>query len=158
MEYKAFVNFYSKLRTVFHDRNYTVHFVSAGIISPKDVDDMYMLSDNDRAKSLLKNISASLQCGEKQGFYKMLEILQVHGNFSAQQLADDIKVFVRGEDPAVAEVVPNEGTYFTYHIALWERKFHGFCCKFIKHDVLILKRNRNLRNETMYSICMIDDQ
>ena len=114
MEYKAFIKFISRLSTVFHDKNYLAHFVSAGIISPNDVDDLSKLSNNERAMVLLRNISASLEFGEKQSFYKMLEIMQAHGNLFAQQLADHIKVFVRGEDPAVVsmstEVAPIEGT------------------------------------------------
>lgn len=104
MEYKAFIKFFSRLSTVFHDKNYLAHFVSAGIISPNDVDDLSKLPSNDRAMSLLKNISASLEFGEKQSFYKMLDIMQAHGNLPAQQLADHMKVFVRGGDPAVVSM------------------------------------------------------
>ena len=116
MEYKAFVDFYSKLTTVFHDKNYIVHFVTAGIISPNDVDGLSKLSNNDRAMSLLKNISAPLECGEKQSFYKMLEIMQTHGNHHAQQLTENIKAVVRGVDPGTSQsvetvVTPSEGTY-----------------------------------------------
>ena len=107
VECNAFIKFFSKLTTVFHDKNYLVHFVPAGIISPNDVHNMSNLSDNDRAMCLLKNISASLECGEKQSFYVMLEIMQAHGNLLAQQLADCIKVFVRGVDPAVISAGTN---------------------------------------------------
>ena len=116
MEFNAFIQFYSKLTTVFHDKNYLIHFVPAGIISPNDVHHMSKMSDNDRAASLLKNISAPLECGEKQTFYKMLEIMQAHGNLFAQQLVRNIKMVVRGVDPAVISTdkqvaIPNEGTY-----------------------------------------------
>ena len=118
MEYKAFINFYSKLTTVFHDKSYLAHFVSAGMISPNNVDDMSKLPNNDRAMVLLKNISASLEFGEKQSFYKMLEIMQARGNLLAQQLADHIKVFVRGGNPAVAMdttvTTLTEGTYINF--------------------------------------------
>ena len=66
MEYKALIHFYSKLTVVFHDKNYLAHFVSAGIISPNNVDDVSKQSNNDRAMLLLKNISASLKFGEKK--------------------------------------------------------------------------------------------
>ena len=101
VEHRAFTQFYSKLITVFHDKSYLVHFVPAGIILPNDVDEMSILSNSDRAVRLLKNISAPLECGEKQGFYKMLDILQAHGNLHAKQLAESIKAFVRGVDPVV---------------------------------------------------------
>ena len=98
MEYKIFVDFYNKLTTVFCDKKYISPFVSAGIISPNDVDDLSKLSNNDRAMSVLRNISAALECGEKQSFNKMLEIMQTHGNHHAQQLAENIKAAVRGVD------------------------------------------------------------
>ena len=72
IEYEAFIQFYSELITVFHDKSYLVLFVPTKIISPSDVDHMYDLPDNKRAMCLLKNISASLECGEKQSFDKML--------------------------------------------------------------------------------------
>ena len=50
---------------------------------------------------LLENISAPLENGEKQNFYKMLKILQAHGNPQAQQLAEGIKASVRREDTVV---------------------------------------------------------
>ena len=101
VEYRAFIHFFNKLTTVFHDKGYLVHFVPAGIISPNDVDEMSSLSNSDRAVRLLKNISDPLECGEKQSFYKMLDILQTHGNRHAKQLAENIKAFVRGVDPVV---------------------------------------------------------
>ena len=106
VEHRAFTQFYSKLITVFHDKGYLVHFVPAGIISPNDVDEMSILSNSDRAVRLLKNISAPLECGEKQGFYKMLDILQAHGNLNAKQLVESIKAFIKG----VHSVVRGENT------------------------------------------------
>ena len=113
VEYNAFTQFYSRLITVFHDKSYLVHFVPAGMISPNDVDEMYSLSNSDRAVRLLKNISAPLECGEneKQSFYKMLDILQAYGNLHAKQLAESIKAFVRGVDPIVRS--ENTGTFAT---------------------------------------------
>ena len=73
------------------------------------------MADDDRATSLLKHISAPLECGEKQSFYKMLEIMQVHGNLHAQQLGENIKAFVRGDLAVVSKdnrakvAIPAEG-------------------------------------------------
>ena len=117
IEYQALIKFYSKLTTVFHDKAYLSHFVSAGVISINDVHDMSSLPDNDRAMSLLKNISAPLEFGKKQNFHRMLEIMQEHGNLHAQQLAENMKAFVRGVEPVViventgAVVTSAEGTY-----------------------------------------------
>ena len=102
MEYTAFIEFYSQLTTVFHDKNYLAHFVSAGIILPGDHHRMSTLQDGDRATDLLKHISAPLECGEKQGFYKMWEMMQVHGNLHGQQLAEKIRAFIRGVNPTTS--------------------------------------------------------
>lgn len=82
---------------------------------------MSNLSGSDRALRLLKNILAPLESGEKQSFYKMLEIMQAHGNLHAQQLAESIKAFVRGLDPVVnseAIATPTEGTYINTYLAI----------------------------------------
>ena len=111
MEYNAFIQFYDKLITVFHDKSYPSHFVLARIISPDDVHDMSNLLDNDRAVQLLKNISGPLKCGEKQSFYKMLEIMEIYGEHHVQQLAENIKAFVESAETVVA---PIEGIVRTY--------------------------------------------
>ena len=98
VEYNLLINFYDKLSTVFHDKNYLFHFVLAGIVAQDDVVHMCSLSDIDRAMCLLSNVSAPLESGEKQNFYKMLEIVQTHGNV---QLVEDIKASVREKDPLV---------------------------------------------------------
>ena len=101
VEYNTFIQFYDKLTTVFHDKNYLFHFVLAGIVAQDDVVHMCSLSDIDRAMCLLSNVSAPLECGEKQNFYKMLEIMQTNGNVHTQQLVEDIKASVREKDPLV---------------------------------------------------------
>ena len=101
IEYESFVKFYSELTTVFCDKNYIPHFVPAKIISPNDVHSMSNLPDNDRAVCLLKSISNPLECGEYQNFYKMLEIMRDHGNLHVQQLAENIKAFIKGVGPVV---------------------------------------------------------
>ena len=116
-EYEALTKFYNKLTAVFHDKSYLSHFVPAGIILVNDVHHMSDLPDNDRAICLLKNISTPLERNEKQNFYKMLEIMQEHGNLHAQQLADNMKAFVTGMDTLViikstkAVATSSEGIY-----------------------------------------------
>ena len=102
LEYTAFIQFYDKLTTVFYDKRYLAHFVCAEIILPNDVHYMSNLSDSDRAMNLLSYISTPLEYDEKQNFYKMLEMMQSHGNNHAQQLAEIITAFVRGVDPPVS--------------------------------------------------------
>ena len=120
MEYNALINFYGKLAAVFHDKNYLFHFIPAGIVPQDDVLHMYSLSDVDRAMCLLNNVSVPLECGEKQNFYKMLEIMQTNGNVHTQQLVEDIRASVRGEDPVVksktigSATTVNKGTCTEY--------------------------------------------
>ena len=115
MEYEVFIQFYSKLITVFQDRNYLAHFVPCKIISPSDVHHMYNLPDTNRAVYLLKNISAPLECGEKQSFYSMLDVMVTHGNFHAQKLAENMKASVvelySEESAAVTPTGCNEGAF-----------------------------------------------
>lgn len=94
MEYEVFIQFYSKLITVFNDRSYLHHFVPCKIVSPSDVQHMYNLPDNDRAVYLLNKISAPLECGEKQCFSNMLDVMMTHGNLHAQTLAENMKAII----------------------------------------------------------------
>ena len=110
MEYSAFIKLYSQLTTVFRDKSYLAHFVSAGIILPDDHHRISTMLDNDRAMDLLRHISAPLECGEKQCFYKMLEIMQTYGNLHGQQLAEKIKAFIREVNPTTCA-----GTDITVH-------------------------------------------
>ena len=53
---------------------------------------------------ILEYISDSLDGGDKQSFYKMLEIMKGHGNSHAQNLAEEInKAVIRGVD-AIAKM------------------------------------------------------
>ena len=101
MEHSALIDFYGKLATVFHDKKYLFHFVSAGIIPSDNADQMYNLPDIDRAVCLLNSVLTPIECGEKQNFYKMLEIIEDHGNIHTKQLAEGIKASVRREDPVI---------------------------------------------------------
>ena len=114
VEYSAFIKFYSHLTSVFREKNYLTHFVTASIILPEDHHRISTLLDNDRAMDLLRHISAPLECGEKQCFYKMLEIMQTYGNLHGRQLAEKIKAFIRGVNPTTGTgtdiAVHTEGT------------------------------------------------
>ena len=132
MEYSAFIQFYDKLTVVFHDKNYLSHFVPAGIISPSDVHHMSTLPDNDRAMCLLKNISAPLECGENQSFYKMLEIMKTYGSLYVKQLAEDITLFLKGINPVAKNETTStaiEGMFMFYY---------GLSCMYHIHTYLQL--------------------
>ena len=91
--------FYSRLTTVFRNKDYLPHLVTAGVVSPDSIHHLSSLSDRDRAMHLLKYISDSLEGDEKGCFYRMLEIMQEQGNLHAQNLAEEInKTIISGVD------------------------------------------------------------
>ena len=91
MEYKVLIKFFSKLTTVFYDKDYLPHLVTARIITPDSHHQLFSLSSRDRAMRVLEYISYSLAGGEKSCFYKMLGIMTEQGNLHAQNLAEEIK-------------------------------------------------------------------
>ena len=99
MEYRVFIKFYSRLTTVFRNKDYLPHLVTAGVVSPDSIHHLSSLSNRDRAMRLLEFISDSLEGGGKGCFYRMLEIMQEHGNLHAQNVAEEInKTIVSGVD------------------------------------------------------------
>ena len=94
-----FIKFYSRLTTVFRNKDYLPHLVTAKIVVPDSVHYLSSLSNRDRAMRLLEYISDSLEGGEKEYFYRMLEIMQDQGNIHAQNVAEEInKALVSGVD------------------------------------------------------------
>ena len=91
LEYGVFIKFYSKLTMVLRNKDYLPHLVTARIVAPNNIHRLSDLSNDDRAMHLLEYISDSLVGGEKGCFYRMLEILQEHGNLHAQSVAEEIK-------------------------------------------------------------------
>ena len=99
VEYRVFIMFYSKLTTVFRNKDYLPYLVSAGIVSPDSIHHMSSMSTRDRVMRLLEFVSDSLEGGEKSCFYRMLDIMQEHGNLHAQNLAEEInKTIASGVD------------------------------------------------------------
>ena len=94
-----FIKFYSRLTTVFRNKDYLPHLVTAGIVAPDSVHYLSSLSNRDRAMRLLEYISDSLEGGEKECFDRMLKIMQDQGNLHAQNVAEEInKALVSGVD------------------------------------------------------------
>ena len=99
VEYRVFIKFYSRLTTVFRNKDYLPHLVTAGIVAPDSVHYLSSLSNRDRAMHLLEYISDSLEGGEKECFCRMLEIMHNQGNLHAQNVAEEInKAIVSGAD------------------------------------------------------------
>ena len=105
MEHGVFVKFYSKLTIVFRNKDYLPYLVTAGIVPPDNIHYLSNLSSRDRPMRILEYISDSLDDGDKQLFYEMLEIMKGHGNNHAQSLAEEInKAVVNGVDFRIAKI------------------------------------------------------
>ena len=96
IEYDAFVTCYSDLTHVFQTNTFAPHFVSAHIITMNEHHDICTLQPKDSIVRLLRSISAPLESGQTGNFYKMLEIMQNHGNVHARSLAEKINAFIHG--------------------------------------------------------------
>ena len=98
MEHGMFVKFYSKLTVVFRNKDYLPYLVTAGIVPPDNIHYLSSLSNRDRPMRILEYISDSLDGGDTQCFYDMLEIMKGHGNNHAQDLAEEVKAVISGVD------------------------------------------------------------
>jgi len=99
-EYEVFIQYYSKLTSILQV-DLTPHFVTVKIITLSDEDEITKASaTSHRAamKMLLKPVSSSLEAGYTTSFYKMLEIIQQHGNDAAQHLAGEILAEVKSPE------------------------------------------------------------
>ena len=87
-----FTRYYSDLvDTLSSCSNLSKHFVSASIITIAD--HHAILSESDpqaKAEKLLKPIAAALNTNFKPSFYKMLAIMNKHGNESTKSLVERI--------------------------------------------------------------------
>jgi len=97
MEYEAFVTYYPDLTQVFRTNTLAAHFVSARIITMTDHDEICSLSPTYGGLRLLRNVSAPLETGNTRNFYKMLDIMQNHGNSHAKTLVRSIQSFIHGD-------------------------------------------------------------
>jgi len=97
MEREAFITYYSDLTQVFRTNTFAAHFVSARIITMTDHDEICSLSPTSGGIRLLRNVSAPLETGDTRNFYKMLDIMQNHGNNHARTLVGSMQSFIRGD-------------------------------------------------------------
>ena len=97
LEYKLFMQYHSKLSDVLSLVDLTSHFVAANIITSSDgqavINTMIIESQTAAAlRKLLNKISLALLCSHDDSklFHKMLRIMQVHGDDTAQCLAAEM--------------------------------------------------------------------
>lgn len=104
LEKTVLIKFFSKLTTVFHDKDYLPHLVTARIVSTDNVHHLSSMSHRDRGMRVLEYVSDSLDGGHKECFYKMLEIMRNHGNSFAQNLAEEITKTIDSGVDCVAKI------------------------------------------------------
>ena len=109
-----FITYYSKLTSILQV-DLTPHFVTAKIITLSDEDEITKSSTTSHRaamKMLLKPVSLTLETGYTTSFYKMLEIIQQHGNDAAQHLAGEVLAEVKSPEVEKSEAKKLEGKYF----------------------------------------------
>ena len=89
LEYKLFMQYYSKLSDVPSLVDLTSHFVAANIITSSDAEGVTECKKTAALQNLLNKISLVLlrDHDDSELFDKMLEIMQMYGNDIVQQLA-----------------------------------------------------------------------
>lgn len=83
---------YSSFRNLITDANHlSAYFVDQGIITTSEVEEINSTARNsDRVVILLRYIIQQLEAQITDGFYSMLDIMEVHGLNSTQYLANRI--------------------------------------------------------------------
>ena len=92
VEYKLFIDYYSRLEEILPAIDLCHYFVSYKIISVKEYDSIIRLSlPQDAARALLKRVSLQMQSGNSTIFNKMLLIMEYHGVIAAKLLSQEIR-------------------------------------------------------------------
>ena len=106
LEYKLFMQYYSKLSDVLSLVDLTSHFVAANIITSSDAETITnTITESQTAilQNLLNTISLAFSLGNDGSklFDKMLEIMQMYGDDIVQQLAADMSETIVKQRSAV---------------------------------------------------------
>ena len=111
-EYRVFTSHYSDLVNTLSSANLSEYFVSESIITIADNHTIYSKTNpREKAVFLLKPIAAALQSGFTPSFYKMLTIMENHGNESVRLLADKIS---QSNELTGSEFGNNSYSYIVY--------------------------------------------
>ena len=88
VECRIFRNHYDQLTNLLFQTNLTPHLVKEEIVLSSDEEELsYISTSAKKAQFILQKISASLQSGFSQSYYKLLNIMKSHGNNDVKQLA-----------------------------------------------------------------------
>ena len=92
IEYKLFIDYYSKLVDILPASDLSHYFVSDKIISLEDYEKIIRSSlPQEAAKMLLDRVSLQLQSGNTTIFNKMLLIMDHHGVTTTKELSQEIR-------------------------------------------------------------------
>jgi len=88
MEYQIFINHYRQLTKLLFQTNLTPHLVTEGVIVISDEEEINSANTlRTKAQLVLSKISAALESGFTESFYKLLKIMKSYGNNDLKQLA-----------------------------------------------------------------------
>ena len=107
VECRVLTNHYYQLTNMLFQTNLIPHLVKEEIILPLDEEELSSISTSTKkAQFVLQKISAALQSGFSQSYYKLLNIMKSHGNCDLKQLA----AMMESED-AKSSTTSNAGLY-----------------------------------------------
>ena len=107
LEYKLFMQYYSKLSDVLSLVDLTSHFVAANIITSSDAEAITNTITTESQTAILQNLLNKISLAFSLGndgsklFDKMLEIMQMYGDDIVQQLAADMSETIVKQRSAV---------------------------------------------------------
>lgn len=90
-EYAVFIEYYSKILGSLSVSTVCPHLVSEKIISHKEETEILSSVQTEAPRLLLGKIYCKLNAGLTQSFYKLLDILDDHGNIDCQGVIADIR-------------------------------------------------------------------
>jgi len=90
------------------------YFVAENIITLDEEEEISCESNSiKKIEIFLKKVSSSLKTGFTVSFYKMLDIMRIHGNLATKELARNIK-------KSIDDLKSHNGSYISTHIFYFE--------------------------------------
>ena len=110
VECRVLTNHYCQLTNMLFQTNLIPHLVKEEIILPSDEEELSSISTSTKkAQFVLQKISAALQSGFSQSYYKLLNIMKSYGNCDLKQLAAMME-----SEEAKSSATSNAGLYNAY--------------------------------------------
>jgi len=88
----VFTKYYASLASTLPIKNFTSYFISGGVISFEDEEVIQQMARSSEGSSLvLRKIASALKAGQTRSFDHLLSIMELHGDLSCTELANQIK-------------------------------------------------------------------